>query len=211
MLNRRWQPALYCSLAVLVIWGLALTGYSLAKHARVTADKVKAYAESTRLIELTGEARAQAIRHLADMLNALSIEERRKARLERIAWSWLDQMTEEEKAEFIDATMPTGFKQMLASFEQLPQDQRRRAIDDSLRRLRDAQASLQGSGDASATNGPAGTNGPPVLSPELQAKIRSIGLKTFYTESSAQTKAELAPVLEELQRVMESGQPFRER
>jgi hypothetical protein len=189
-------------LAVLVIWALAITGYVIAKHCRMTAEKVKAYAESINLSQLTDEARANAIKRLADMLNSLSLEERRKARLERLTWSWLDQMTEAEKAAFIEATMPTGFKQMLTSFEQLPDDKRRRAIDDALRRLREEQTKLQAGGDSP------GTNGPPVLSPELQAKIRTIGLKTFYSESSAQTKAELAPVLEELQRVMESGRPF---
>lgn len=205
MFNQRWRAVAIASVAVLVIWGLALTGYTLAKRSRVTADKVRAYAESVNLSQLSGGERARAIRHLADLLNALSVEERRKARLEHLAWNWLDQMTDDEKAAFIDATMPTGFKQMLASFEQLSADKRRRAVDDALRRLREEQTKLQANGDSP------GTNAPPVLSPELQARIRTIGLQTFYSQSSAQTKAELAPVLEELQRVMESGRPFHER
>src|SRR3974390_54387 len=129
MSNRRWRPVVMSGLAVLVIWALAITGYVIAKHSRMTAEKVKAYAESINLSQLTGEARANAIKRLADMLNSLSLEERRKARLERLTWNWLDQMTEAEKAAFIEATMPTGFKQMLTSFEQLPDDKRRRAID----------------------------------------------------------------------------------
>ena len=174
----------------------------------MTAEKVRTYAESVDLSKLSGTARAKAIQELADMLNRLSMEERRKARADRLAWSWFNQMTEDEKAAFIEATMPTGFKQMLTSFEQLPEEKRRKSIDDALRRLREARD--QGAGGPGA-GGRGGTNGPPVLSDELQAKVRTIGLKTFYSQSSAQTKAELAPVLEELQRVMESGRPFRGR
>jgi hypothetical protein len=197
----------YSALTVVLIWIVALIGYSVAKNSRLSAEKVKDYVESVDLKGMSGTARAKAIQRLADMLNRLSLEERRKARLERLARGWLDEMTEEEKGAFIEATMPSGFKQMLTAFEQLPEDKRRRSVDDALKRLRDAQTQLQANG---AELGPEGTNAP-VLSEELQAKIRTIGLATFYSQSSPQTKAELAPVLEELQRVMESGRPFRGR
>ena len=208
MLSQRWRPVFLSVIAVLVIWAVAMVGYVIAKNSKMTAEKVRAYAESVDLGKLSGDARARALKELADKLNALSMDERRKARLERVTWIWFNQMTEEEKAAFIEATMPTGFKQMLASFEQLPDDKRKRTVDDALRRLREQRdqfATGQRGGNAD------GTNGPPVLSDELQARVRSIGLKTFYGQSSAQTKAELAPVLEEMQRVMQSGRPFRNR
>jgi hypothetical protein len=207
MLSRRWSPVLLSGLIVAGLWAFALAGYSLSKSRRVTVERVKAYIESVDLSKLSGDDRARAIRKLADMLNALSLEERQKARLERLSWAWFGQMSEDEKGQFIEATMPTGFKQMLTSFEQLPEDKRRKTIDDALRRLRQSQSRMQAEPGEEAL----GTNGPPVISEELQAKIRTIGLKTFYSQSSAQTKAELAPVLEELQRIMESGRPFRGR
>jgi len=206
MLSQRWRPVLLSGLAVVLIWAVAMVGYRLSVNARMTAEKVKAFAESIDLSKLSGDARSKAIRKLADMLNALSLEERRKARFERLTWSWLEAMTEDEKAAFLEATMPTGFKQMIEAFEQLPEDKRRKTIDDAMRQLRQTESRIQNSEGV-----PEGTNAPPPLSPELQARIRTLGLKTFYSQSSAQTKAELAPVLEEMQRVMESGRPFRGR
>jgi phosphosulfolactate synthase (CoM biosynthesis protein A) len=208
MVSQRWRPVVFSALAVCGIWLVALTGYRLARNSKMTAEKVKAYAESVDISKLSGAARAKAIKALEDKLNALSLEERRKARFDREASTWFDRMTEEEKSAFIDATMPTGFKQMLTSFEQLPEEKRRKAIDDALRHLREARDQMAAGGGGVNQGGP---NSQPVLSPELQAQVRTIGLKTLYSQSSAQTKAELAPVLEELQRVMESGRPFRGR
>ncbi len=201
MLSQRWRPVFYSVIAILVIWAVATVGYFVAENSRMTAEKVKAYADSVDLNKLSAADRAKAIQDLANRLNALPADERRRARLDRTANRWFEQMTEEEKGQFIDATMPTGFKQMLTAFEQLPEDKRRKSVDDALRRLKDAQMKL----------GQPGAGGTNELSMELQAKVRTIGLKTFYSQSSAQTKAEMAPVLEELQKVMESGRPFRGR
>lgn len=204
----RWRPVLYAALAIALIWGLAMAGYTIARNSKMTAEKVQAYAESVNLAKLSGEARARAIRELAAKINALTYEERRRARLDRAAWDLFEAMTEEEKAEFVELTLPTGFKQMLTAFEELSEERRRKAIDDALRRLHEARTTLAA---AEGYGGPTGTNAQPVLSPELEARIRTIGLRAFYSQSSAATKAELAPVLEELQRVMESGRPFRRR
>ena len=203
MASHRKRPILIGAVVIVVAWVLAVAGYLMAKGSKMTAEKLRTFAESVAFGKLTGASRAKAMRDLAEKLNRLSPEERRKARLDRVWQRWFEEMTEEERGTFIDLTMPTGFKQMLASFEQLPEDKRRKSIDDALRRLKEAQAK-----NASGTNQPPGTN---ALSAELQAKVRTIGLKTFYSQSSAQTKAEMAPVLEELQKVMESGRPFRGR
>jgi len=181
------------------IWVVALTGHWIARNAKMTAEKVVAFVASVNLSKLSAAERAKAIQDLADKINKLSYEERQRMRADRSGERWFEQMTEEEKGQFIEATMPTGFKQMINAFEEMPEDKRRRAIDGALKRLREARVQAGGA-----------TNRPPI-SPELEAKVRTIGLKTFYSQSSAQTKAELAPVLEELQRAMESGRFQRGR
>jgi hypothetical protein len=190
-------------LVIVAIWVVAVAGYFIAKNAKVTAQKVQAYVAAVDFSKLSAAERAEALRKLADMLNRLSLEERREMRMGRTIGDWFAQMTEEEKAAFIEATMPTGFKQMIAAFEELPADRRQRTVDQALKRLREQRP-------RNAFDESNGTNAPP-LSPELEAKVRTIGLKSFYGESSAQTKAELAPLLEELQRSMESGRAFRGR
>jgi hypothetical protein len=190
-------------LVIVAIWVVAVAGYFIAKNAKVTAEKVRAYVTSVDLSKLSATERVEALRKLADMLNQLSLEERREMRMGRTVGDWFAEMTEVEKAEFIEATMPTGFKQMIAAFEELPPERRQRTVDQALKRLREQQP-------RNAFEESNGTNAPP-LSPELEAKVRTIGLKSFYGESSAQTKAELAPLLEELQRSMESGRAFRGR
>jgi hypothetical protein len=197
----------FCGVALVAIWIVAIGGYVIAHNSRMTAEKIRAYVDSIDLSKLSAKAREQALHELARKLNALSPEERRRARLEETAWKWFEQMTDAEKGTFIEETMPTGFKQMLTAFEQLPEDRRRKAIEDSLRRLKEEQAKLQAGDPNFNAADPKG----PKLSPELQDKVRTIGLNAFYSQSSAQTKAELAPVLEELQRTMESGRPMRGR
>jgi len=204
MLNPRQRLIFLAVTALVVIWAVAITGYQIAKNSRVTAEKVRAYAESVDFSRLSASERAAAIRKMAAMLNALTLEERQSLRLDRTAYRWFDKMTEEEKGKFLEATMPTGFKQMLAAFEDMPADKRQRVVDQAVRQMQDAREKMAAGGQMPQPD----ANGV-VLSPELQEKMTKIGLQSFYSQSSAQTKAELAPLLEEMQRTMESGRMMR--
>jgi len=189
---------LYGVVSVLAVWLLAFAAYQFAAARKVTMEKVRAYAASVDLAQLSADERAKAIQRLADMLNRLSFEDRREARLGRLWEKWFAQMTEAERAQFLEATLPTGFKQMIGAFEEMPAERRQRAINDAVRGLREAQTQMAKGGAPMPTNGV-------MLSEDLQKQAATIGLKTFYGESSAQTKAELAPLLEEMQRLMQSG------
>ena len=189
-------------IALVVIWAVAIAGYEIARHAKVTPEKVHAYIGALDFSHLSAAARAAAIKRLAAMLNALSLEERRSLRLDRTAW--FNEMTEAKKSEFLEATLPTGFKQMLAAFEEMPPDKRQRVVDQAVKQMKEANEKVAADGQS-----PTAGNGGAVLSPELQEKVTKIGLQSFYSQSSAETKAELAPLLEEMQRTMESGRMMR--
>jgi len=171
----------------------------------MTGEKIRQYVRSIDFGKLSAEERSKALLALAAKLNALSREERLRLRGQEEWRSWFLQMTESEKEEFIDATLPTDVTQMIDAFERLPADKRKKTIDDAMKNLRKA-AEQPGSADPSS--GAVDTNSPAYLDPQLTQKAQTLGLKTFFSQSSPETKAEMAPLLEELQHQMESGRAF---
>lgn len=201
--------------ALAAIWLFALGAFQFVRHAKASPEKVRSLLASTDLSRLSPEERRSVLRQLADILNRLNAEDRRTARM---APGWdrlLSQMTDVEKGELLEQTLPSGITQMLAAFEEMPPDRRRRLLEDSLRRLREARATAPDSDPASqeqrAEDGPAA--GFDTLPPELRERVVAKGLKTFMQEGSADARAQLQPVVEELQRAMETGgaigRPFR--
>lgn len=188
--------------SLLLVWLIAGVGYSIARNSKMSAEKLRAYLMKADLHQLSGEKRSKALRDLVAKINSLSPEERRRFRASGMMQDWFKEMSEQEKGEFLEAIMPSGFKQMINAFEQLPQEKRKKTMDDAMKRLKEAREGEAPPPKATGTN-------QPVLSEDLQKKVATIGLKSFYSQSSAQTKAELAPLMEEIQKNMESGRMFR--
>ncbi len=201
MKNHRVRSLAYAGAALVAVWLLAWAGFSLAQRWKVTAEKVGQYVNSLDLAKLSADERARALQKLADMVNALSPEERRHWRLEGEWKKRFAEMTEEERGRFIEATLPSGFKQMMDAFAELPEAKRKKVVDDAIKNLREDGLA----GPRNSQGSDYGTNGPPPLSPELEQKVRALGLKTYYSQSSAETKAELAPLVEEIQNQIRNG------
>jgi len=195
--QRSRQRPFYIAITVIVLaWLVAWAGYVLARRSRMTFEKMSAYQRSLDLAKLSAAERAAALRKLVDKLNALSPEERAKWHL---GLDWLAQLTEEEKSWFIEAVLPGEMKVALNMFERLPKEQQQHQIDQAMAELRRnaAHPSIPRAG---------GSDGAPLISPDLDKKIRTMGLNALYSSGSAQTKAEIAPLLIEVQHQMESGQ-----
>ena len=72
MVVQRWRPVFIALGAVVAIWIVAITCYSIAKNSKPTAERTRAYVDSVDLNKLSASERQKAIKRLADMLNALS-------------------------------------------------------------------------------------------------------------------------------------------
>ncbi len=197
MKNRAFRPLMYAAGALVLVWVVALTIYYFSGKSKMTVEKLHEYVLATDLGQLSDADRGRSIDQFADMVNSLSPEDRAKWRRLNDWKKWFAQMTEAERARFIDKTLPSGFKQMMDAFSQLPADQRKKMVDDAVNNLK--QGTVNNSGGAY------GNNGPPPLSPELEQQVRQIGLQALYTTSSAETKAELSPLVEQLELQIHSG------
>ena len=91
--------------AIAGIWVLAMAGHWYLASLTMTADKVRAYVNSVDFGHLSGAARARALKELEDKLNALSYDERQKLRMQHLVDGWFNEMTEDEKAQFVEATL----------------------------------------------------------------------------------------------------------
>jgi DNA invertase Pin-like site-specific DNA recombinase len=99
----------------------------------------------------------------------------------------LGEMSTEEQLFFLERRVGRAFQQMMQSFNEMEREERKRIVERSLKRMKEERG------------GPARLE---EADPEIAEKITEAGLKAYYEEANAETKLDLAPLLEEMQRSM---------
>jgi hypothetical protein len=123
------------------------------------------------------------MKRLAEQLNQLDYDQRREVRMGRRLEVFFKSLTPAEQSEFIDLTFPAGFRQMMDAFNKMPPQRRKAFVD---RTLREMQTRGEQGGDLPADD-------------PNRKKIVEQGLQAFYSEATAETKMDLAPLMEEMQ------------
>lgn len=194
-MNARNSGLIKGAICLVVIWAVIGFTVKLVRSAKPTAAKVSAYLSENDLSEITDEAqRREVIGRTAKMLNAMDSDElealngkededpRRKL---------FGQLDGDEQLYFLERRIGRAFEQIMESFNAMDRDERKKIVERSMKRIRER-------GD--------GTGGPfDEENPEVAEQITDAGLKAYYSTANAETKIDLAPLLEEMQRTIAQG------
>lgn len=184
-------------LTLALVWGLVAFVMGLAHRAAPTPEKVADYIASHPLDELDPADRERVIRKAAAQINQLDFEQRRSAREGRDEADpgrrFFRSMTSQERVLFTELTIGPTFDHLMKALNEMSPEERRKIADEALARLRRGDAWSGPEADQWGERGE-----------EILSKVASEGLRSYYEEGNAGTKLDLAPVLEEMQELLQN-------
>jgi DNA-directed RNA polymerase specialized sigma24 family protein len=183
------------ALLLAVVWIVAGGLIWWARANKVTPEALMAYVESHPIEGKSPGERGKTVESVAKKLNHLTYEERREVRLSRRLDRFFKTLNPDEQSRFLDLTLPEGFRQMMEALNKMEPEKRKAFVERTLEQLRkDEGMDPEEARERFEKDG------------NIQ-KIIDQGLKSFYSDASAETKMDLAPVIEQMQRNLESFGP----
>jgi hypothetical protein len=175
------------AVVLVLVWGIAAGAIYWARSARVTPETLAKYIETHSMEGRTGNDRSRVLDTVANQLNQLDFEQRREMRMGRKLDKFFRSLTPQEQSEFLDRTLPTGFRQFMQSLNKMERAQRKQFVEKALRDMEERGGGERPQGEPD----------------KLGQKIIDEGFKSYYREASAETKMDIAPLLEQMQRNMQ--------
>ncbi len=198
MFDSRNSLLLKAAISLLVLWAAVWGGIQFFGSMTPTPEKIAAYVEENPLAEIEDpDARREVIGRVAEMLNQLPAEE--IGRLAREGdeeenerrfdprRGFFQAMNEEEQRFFMEKRIGKAFDQMMQAFNGMEREERKRVVERTLKQMRDDGNRRPGIDRLEDSD------------PEMAERIINEGLRAYYQEADADTKLDLAPVLEQMQ------------
>lgn len=170
----------------LVVWGVT----TWTEGRKATAERISEMIDDSSFDDWSQEvgsesnasARRNKIEEIAKVLNRLDLRQREKLHDSRAGMKLFTRLNTDEKVYFLELTLTKSMKRMIEAFDQMPEKERERLVEKSLRDLQG-----QGGDDITRLQNE---------DPEVVERIVKEGLGAYYQNASAETKMDLAPLMD---------------
>lgn len=181
---------------------------SMAASKKITAQRLDREIAGLRFDDWSesngsgGDAkkREKEIRRIAEMVNRLDFSEREKNRESRSTEDFFRKLNAREKNLFVDLTIVETMGRFMEALDQMPQEQRKNFVEQGMREIQEGRTEEE---MARAQE----------MDKDLLTKISQEGMRAYFNEASADTKLDLAPLMEAMNEVMQGlrGNEFGQR
>ncbi|HEY1120655.1 MAG TPA: hypothetical protein VGE67_03610 [Haloferula sp.] len=199
---RRNRILLQTVLLLALIWGGVTVLRAFAGSKQITAEKVNREIEAAAFEDWSGQestdpGREKKLREIAGLVNRLDFAERQKTRDDRTTEGFFRKMSPPEKKLFIDLTVRESMGKFMEAIDALPPEKRKEFVKQGLSEIQSGKTEEE---MAKARE----------LGDDLLETIASEGMRAYFEKASADTKLDLAPLMESMNEVMQGlrGQEF---
>jgi hypothetical protein len=188
------------ALVLVVVWACVWGIRAYAGSRKITAERVNREVAAANFADWSGEKSApetaearqrdKELRKIAALVNKLDFKEREKNRENRAAEKFFRKLSATEKSLFIELTIMESMGRFMESLDAMKPEQRRKFVEKGLKEIKEGRT---GEEMARADE----------LDEELLNKITQEGMKAYFEKSSADTKLDLAPLMNAMNETMQ--------
>lgn len=187
-------------LALTLVWGVVWGVRTWAGSRKVTAERVNSEMAAAKFEDWSerpdggdpkeAERREKKIREIAEIANRLDFQEREKNRENRSGEEFFRKLNEREKELFVDLTIMESMNRFMTALDELKPAERRRFVQQGLKEIEEGKtAEEMARAEAMGKN--------------LLDRISQEGMRAYFEKASADTKLDLAPLMEAMNEVMQ--------
>jgi len=187
-------------LALALVWGVVWGIRTWAGSRKITAERVNHEMSEAGFADWSersgegdakeAESREKRIREIAELTNRLDFQEREKNRENREGEAFFRKLNEREKELFVDLTIMESMNRFMSALDELKPAERRRFVQQGLKEIEEGKTAEE-MARAEA------------LGKNLLDRISQEGMRAYFDKASADTKLDLAPLMEAMNEVMQ--------
>lgn len=183
---------------LVLVWVVVSAVRSFASSKKITAELINREIRELKFQDWsenpgTGAAakeREEEVRRISDMVNRLDFAEREKNRQNRAGEDFFRKLSTKEKNLFIDLTIVESMSRFMEALDQMPEAQRKSFVEKGLKEIQEGRTEEE-------------MERAKELDETLLTKISEEGMRAYFDKASADTKLDLAPLMEKMNEVMQ--------